>query len=114
MQGKRHLSPDGQGNHLSIKEHAFLIQAPSLDRDVLLVNSQTNLLAYDIEQNTDLFYKEVSHHTAACMSVPRLHVWSVGQLGESEETLAYVEGNCSSHGFDHLGIEHFWTVREEG
>ena len=45
--------------------HAFLIQVPSLDRDVLLFGSQTNLLAYDIEQNTDLFYKEVSHHTAA-------------------------------------------------
>ena len=67
MQGKGRLYPDGQGNHLSIKEHVFLIQVPSLDHDVLLVGSQTNLLAYDIEQNTDLFYKEVSHHTAACM-----------------------------------------------
>ena len=38
----------------------------------------------------------------------------LGQLGGSEETLAFVGGNCSILGFDHLGEEHFWTVREEG
>ena len=32
---------------------------PSLDRDILLVGTQTNLLAYDIEDNRDIFYKEV-------------------------------------------------------
>ena len=37
----------------------------------------------------------------------------LGQLGGSEETLAFVGGNCSILGFDHLGEEHFWTVREE-
>ena len=31
--------------------------------DVLFVGTQTNLLAYNVEQNTDLFYKDVS----ACM-----------------------------------------------
>ena len=45
---------------LSSSSHLLRLD-PSLDRDVLLVGSQTNLLAYDIEQNTDLFYKEVSH-----------------------------------------------------
>ena len=37
----------------------------------------------------------------------------LGQLGGSEEILAFVGGNCSILGFDHLGEEHFWTVREE-
>ena len=53
---------------LSIGQHITSVAAgglnPALDRDVLLVGSQTNLLAYDVEQNSDLFYKEVSapHH----------------------------------------------------
>jgi len=49
---------------LSISQHITSVAAgglnPALDRDVLLVGSQTNLLAYDVEQNSDLFYKEVS------------------------------------------------------
>ncbi len=32
---------------------------PELDQDVLVVGSQTNVLAYDVEQNSELFYKEV-------------------------------------------------------
>ena len=32
---------------------------PSLDRDVLCIGSPTNLLAYDVHDNKDLFYKEV-------------------------------------------------------
>ena len=41
---------------------------PSLDRDILLVGTQTNLLAYDIEENRDLFYKEVW-----CLNVGKIH-----------------------------------------
>lgn len=29
------------------------------DRDVLVVGTPTNVLAYDVEDNSDLFYKEV-------------------------------------------------------
>ena len=32
---------------------------PSLKRDILCIGSQTNLLAYDVHDNKDLFYKEV-------------------------------------------------------
>ena len=34
----------------------------------------------------------------------------VGRLGESEQTLAFVGGNCSIQGFDHTGEDCFWTV----
>ena len=48
---------------LSIGQHITSLAAgtlnPKLGRDILLVGSQTNLLAYDIEHNSDLFYKEV-------------------------------------------------------
>lgn len=33
---------------------------PTIDRDVLCIGTQTNLLAYDVHNNTDLFYKQVS------------------------------------------------------
>lgn len=31
----------------------------SIDRDILLIGSKTNLLAYDINENSDVFDKEV-------------------------------------------------------
>lgn len=40
--------------------------------DVLFVGTQTNLLAYNVEQNTDLFYKDVS----ACMLC--MHMFQFG------------------------------------
>lgn len=33
---------------------------PNTTRDTLLVGSQTNLLAYDVHDNTDVFYRDVS------------------------------------------------------
>ena len=30
------------------------------ERDILFVGTPTNLLAYDVENNSDLFYKDVS------------------------------------------------------
>ena len=48
---------------LTIGQHLTSLAAgklhPHLDYDLLMVGSQTNLLAYDIEKNTELFYKEV-------------------------------------------------------
>ena len=33
---------------------------PSCENDLLFVGTQTNLLAYDVNKNSDLFYKDVS------------------------------------------------------
>lgn len=33
---------------------------PTSERDMLMVGTHTNLLAYDVRDNADLFYKEVS------------------------------------------------------
>lgn len=33
---------------------------PELNRDILVIGSQTNILAYDVEKNAELFYKDVS------------------------------------------------------
>lgn len=48
---------------LSMGQHLTSLVAgrlhPQLDYDLLMVGSQTNLLAYDIEKNKELFYKDV-------------------------------------------------------
>ncbi len=49
---------------LNINQAVSCIQAGHLnansENDVLVVGTQTNLLAYDVENNSDLFYKDVS------------------------------------------------------
>ena len=48
---------------LSIGQQVLSLTAgklhPDLNYDLLMVGSQTNLLAYDIEQNLEVFYREV-------------------------------------------------------
>ncbi len=48
---------------LNINQHVNAVCTGSLDesdRDILFVGTRTNLLAYDVENNSDLFYKDVS------------------------------------------------------
>ena len=75
---------------------------PSVSRDCLLIGTPTNLLAYDVDQNADLFYKDIPDGVNAI---------AVGHLGSTRENpLAIVGGNCSIQGFDHEGNDPFWTV----
>ncbi|KAG5189518.1 ciliary BBSome complex subunit 2 [Tribonema minus] len=69
--------------------------------DTLFVCSETNLLAYAVEQNKDLFYKEVPDGAS---------VIAIGTLPGAGQPLAVVGGNCSLQGFDEDGEERFWTV----
>ena len=70
-------------------------------RDLLLVGAQTTLLAYDVRENCDLFFKDVPDGVNTLL---------VGRFGTLEIPLALVGGNCSIQGFDHDGGESFWTV----
>ncbi len=48
---------------LNINQHVSAVCTGSLDdkkRDILFVGTPTNLLAYDVQDNSDLFYKDVS------------------------------------------------------
>jgi Bardet-Biedl syndrome 2 protein len=69
------------------------------ERDVLAVGLPNNLLVYDVEQNADLFYKDVADGVGAV---------AVGALGR--RPMVVVGGNCSLQGFDALGNEALWTV----
>jgi len=70
-------------------------------RHALLVGTETNLLCYDVEENADLFYKDVPEG---------LNAIAFGKIPGQSEPLAIVGGNCSLQGFDHEGNEMFWTV----
>ncbi|XP_066996854.1 Bardet-Biedl syndrome 2 protein [Anabrus simplex] len=74
---------------------------PAEERDCLVVGTPTNLLAYDVENNTDIFYKEVADGASVII---------IGKLGTHQKPLAIVGGNCSIQGFDYEGNDPFWTV----
>ncbi|XP_049720070.1 Bardet-Biedl syndrome 2 protein isoform X3 [Elephas maximus indicus] len=74
---------------------------PQLGCDTLLVGTQTNLLAYDVYNNSDLFYREVADGANAIV---------LGTLGDISSPLAIIGGNCALQGFDHEGSDLFWTV----
>ncbi|XP_051025085.1 Bardet-Biedl syndrome 2 protein [Acomys russatus] len=77
------------------------VLSPDLGYDALLVGTQTNLLAYDIYNNSDLFYREVADGANAIV---------LGTLGDIAQPLAIIGGNCALQGFDHEGNDLFWTV----
>ncbi|XP_031420755.1 Bardet-Biedl syndrome 2 protein homolog isoform X2 [Clupea harengus] len=74
---------------------------PNTTGDTLLVGSQTNLLAYDVHDNADIFYREVTDGANAIV---------LGKLGEIPYPLAIIGGNCALQGFDYEGNDQFWTV----
>ncbi|XP_022711587.1 Bardet-Biedl syndrome 2 protein homolog [Varroa jacobsoni] len=74
---------------------------PGAAEEVLVIGTPNAVLAYDVENNSDLFYKELADG-ANCLCV--------GHLGTITSPLALVGGNCSIHGFDYEGNDAFWTV----
>eukprot|EP00903_Cladosiphon_okamuranus_P009887 g9391.t1 len=110
--GKLVARPDGSAVHQcnELKARHSLAQVTALtagrleeaaERDILLVGSQTNLLAYDVENNADIYFKDVADGVSAML---------LGCLPSSQQPLALVGGNCSIQGFDATGTERFWTV----
>ncbi|KAG7166018.1 Bardet-Biedl syndrome 2 protein homolog [Homarus americanus] len=75
--------------------------SPSKHSDILVVGTPTNVLAYDVQNNADVFYKDVSDGANAI---------TIGKLGHYTSPLALIGGNCSIHGFDSEGNDPFWTV----
>lgn len=59
------------------------------------------LSAYDVHDNTDLFFKEAQDG---------VNVIIAGTFGKYTDTLAIVGGNSSVQGLDWEGNELFWNV----
>ncbi|CEG36210.1 bardet-biedl syndrome 2 protein homolog [Plasmopara halstedii] len=75
--------------------------------DTLVIGTQSSLLAYDVEKNSDIFYKDVPDGVSAMLfaSAPR----ATSPLSSSSQ-MVVVGGNCSLQGFGRDGGELFWTV----
>eukprot|EP00606_Chrysophyceae_sp_TOSAG23-5_P001562 GSChrysophyteH2.ASY1.ANO1.604.1 assembled CDS len=69
--------------------------------DLLFIGSETSLLAYDVERNADLFFKDAADGVNCLL---------VGKEGTSSKPLVVAGGNCSVLGFDSTGEETLWTV----
>ncbi|KAF2366333.1 Ciliary BBSome complex subunit 2 C-terminal domain [Trinorchestia longiramus] len=77
------------------------LSTPGKNTDTLVVCTPTNVLAYDVQNNADVFYKEVSDGSNAV---------TIGRLWRHPTPLALVGGNCSVQGFDATGADMFWTT----
>ncbi|XP_076294801.1 BBSome complex member BBS2 [Lasioglossum baleicum] len=73
------------------------------DRDVLLIGTASHVLAFHVEDNSDIFYTEMTDG-AKCIVI--------GKLGWLPNQVAIVGGNCSVTILDSQGTEIFWTVVE--
>jgi Bardet-Biedl syndrome 2 protein len=71
------------------------------NNEMLFIGSRTNLLAYDVENNKDIFDKEVSDG---------VNCLAFGTFTTVGEALIVSGGNCSITGFDIAADERFWTV----
>ncbi|XP_028025188.1 Bardet-Biedl syndrome 2 protein homolog [Bombyx mandarina] len=74
---------------------------PDTNRDILLIGSPTQILAYDVHDNSDLFFKEAPDG---------VNVIVAGSFGKYTKTLAIVGGNSSVLGLTWEGNEAFWNV----
>lgn len=77
--------------------------------DSLVVGTQASLLAYNVDKNSDIFYKDVPDgvHTMLFAPVPSLKAASAAA---APARMVVVGGNCSLQGFSGDGSELFWTV----
>ncbi|XP_062616260.1 Bardet-Biedl syndrome 2 protein homolog [Saccostrea cucullata] len=103
--GRVDSTSDSDVNLLSINQQVSSICAgrlnPNAANDILAVGTQTNLLAYDIDNNSDLFYKDTPDGANSLI---------IGELGEIQGPMVILGGNCSLQGYDLEGNENFWTV----
>nr|CAB3225153.1 Bardet-Biedl syndrome 2 protein homolog [Phallusia mammillata] len=103
--GGRLAIHDSDISLLSINQSVSAVCAGLLDttknRDALCIGTQTNLLAYDVHDNKDLFYKEVPDGVNSLV---------IGKMPNVDKPLVVAGGNCTLQGFDDTGEDVFWTV----
>ncbi|KAF1332192.1 Bardet-biedl syndrome 2 protein, partial [Globisporangium splendens] len=75
--------------------------------DTLVVGTQASLLAYNVEKNSDIFYKDIPDgvNTMLFVLAPAM---KTGNAAPSQ--MVVVGGNCSLQGYNNEGNELFWTV----
>lgn len=74
---------------------------PNNDHDILIIGSPTHVLAYYVDNNADVFYKEMRE---GCRSIV------IGQFASFQNAIVLVGGSGCVRGFNHEGNEIFWIV----
>lgn len=69
--------------------------------DMLFVGTQSDLLAYNVEANSDVWFKDAPDGVSTM---------TFGNVPSLPSPLALVGGNCSIQGFEQAGEELYWTV----
>jgi Bardet-Biedl syndrome 2 protein len=72
--------------------------------DLLLTGTAGNLLAYDVDRNADVFFRDCPDGVNSIV---------IGKFSELSQPLVLTGGNCSVLGFDNTGNEAFWTVTSD-
>jgi len=96
---------DSDLNLLNINAVVTSLSTGRLDHtslnDTLLVGTSTSVLGYDVENNTDIFFKELADGANSI---------SIGNLGTLAEPVAAIGGNCAITAINRSGEEVLWTV----
>ncbi|XP_074109421.1 BBSome complex member BBS2 isoform X2 [Cotesia typhae] len=71
------------------------------ERDILLIGTSTHILAYQVEENADLFYKNIPDGVYSI---------AVGKLSWLSNQVTIIGSNCSITIIDGEGNEVFWTI----
>ena len=97
----------GEVTYLNINKKITAVSSGCLDgvgpggKDVLLVGTATDLLAYDVDDNKDRFHVDMGDGVSAL---------ACGSTGAMSAPMAIIGGGSSVQGFDAYGEEVFWTV----
>ncbi|KAF5291934.1 hypothetical protein FQA39_LY14166 [Lamprigera yunnana] len=90
---------------LSINQAITALTAGKLiqneDKDILIIGTQTHVLAYHVHDNRDIFYKECQDGVKAIV---------LGHFGDAKNPILFIGGNSSVYGVNHSGDEVFWTA----
>ncbi len=90
---------------LNTNKEIVALEAGQIDPDqaeeILFIGSRTNLLAYDVNNNADVFDYEITDG---------LNCLGFGTVQGVADRLIIAGGNCSITGLDGIAEERYWTV----
>eukprot|EP01041_Mallomonas_annulata_P010049 gene10049-20934_t len=85
----------------ALSSGSLSLEKSSNNPEMLFVGTQSNLLAYDVERNADVYFRDVQDGVNTLV---------VGRLANISQPVVVAGGNCSILGYDKEGMEMFWTV----
>ena len=119
-EGQGDARPGARVRYLNINKKVTAVAAGALGaegadgRDILFVGTGTDVLAYDVMNNTDLFFRDAPEGASSLRcGAARVSRARASSDEPSEDPLLLVGGNCSLQGLDASGEEAFWTVASD-